>query len=315
MLGTGMSARSRISWQRALRSLSLAVLAVTLLAAGPPTPHAEDLTTTSRPLKEAAKAGNAQPVRFVLSSGKTVIGRIVSIGDDSLTIRRPSAGLITLPFAEITSVNIKAKDGGLMRGRIVRMADGAIGWLADSAAKPNQKAGLAVVDAEDLSESGGPLIPFDNVDLQGDDRLVDAIDEGEVAAETIAVKPVDVVTPKLVTPVEAELIRLSVTAEEASESDKLIYFHLTLSEPAPQSILIIYTMINGTAVAPGDYTHRQGVVVFETGQTQAVVATSLVNDDVAEGAESFAFFVTGDPATVTIEERKIAATINDDDSG
>ena len=46
-------------------------------------------------------------------------------------------------------------------------------------------------------------------------------------------------------------------------------------------------MIDGTAVAPGDYTHRQGVVTFEPGERQALVATTIVNDEAVEGAESF----------------------------
>ena len=311
-----MSARSRIGWRRALIPSSLAVLALTLLAAAPTSPYAEDLTIDAQPLREAIKAGKRQPVRFVLSNGKTVIGRVVTVGEDALTIRRPSAGLRSLPFAEIASVNIKMKSGDLMRGQITRMADGTIGWLADGTARPKPETELTDAKPEALSESGGPLIPLLDLAIQPEDGEVGATrDEGEIAAETIAVKPADVVTPKLVTPAKVEPIRLTETADEASESDKLIYFRLTLSEPAPQSVLIIYTMLNGTAVAPGDYTHRQGVVVFKPGETQAVVATSIVNDDVAEGAESFAFFVTGDPATVSIEERKIAATINDDDSG
>ncbi|MDH3661890.1 MAG: hypothetical protein OEU92_17980 [Alphaproteobacteria bacterium] len=286
-----------------------------LYAAGPSSPHAEDRIITAQSLEEAVKAGNAQPVRFVLSSGKTVIGRIVKIGDDALIIRRPSAGLVSLALADIVSVNIKTKDGGLMHGQITRMTDGAIGWLADDAAKSGAKTEIAEVAPETLSETGGPLIPLGNVDFQRDDGPAEAIEDADAAVQPIAVKPAEVVTPKLVTPIEADPIRLMVTADQAKESDKLIYFRLTLSEPAPRSILIIYTMIDGTATAPGDYTHRQGVVVFEPGQTQAVVATSIVNDETSEDAESFSFFVTGDPSAVIIEERKIAATIEDDDNG
>ncbi|MGI9510765.1 MAG: Calx-beta domain-containing protein [Geminicoccaceae bacterium] len=290
-----------------------ATLALMLCAAAPSSLHADEQAVDIRTLEEAVRAGSNQPTRFVLSSGKTVIGKVVKIGDDALIIRRPSAGLLTLSLAEIVSVNIKAEGGELMHGRIMRLADGAIGWLADDKVKPMPTIERADAASDALSESGGPLIPIEKTDLQAVDRSGSSIEGANAKTETIAVKPAEVVTPERVSPVDAGPVRLLVAADETSESDKLIYFRLSLSEPAPQAVLIIYTMINGTAVAPGDYTHRQGVVVFEPGQTQAVVATSIVNDDVAEGAESFSFFVTGDPAAVSIEERKVAAIIEDDD--
>ena len=259
---------------------------------------AEESAGTTQRLEEALKIGSSKSVRLVLLDGRTVIGRIVKVGSETLTIRRPSGGLRSIALSDITGLNIKMENGDVMRGRIVRMVDGGIGWVADDDAHLDQQ--TASVETEAKSESGGPLIRLDKEVL--DEAVVPiegSVDE-DVGVEAVAVKPADTdeavaVTPRAINPAESETIRLSVTADETSENDKLIYFRLTLSEPAEQSILVIYTMISDTAVAPGDYTHRQGVVVFDPGETQTVVATTIVNDDAVEGAESFVFFVTAGP--------------------
>lgn len=298
-----MSARWGHSRRGFLKPLALPALTLTLFAAAALPSHADEAPIGEQPLAKAIESGGAQPARFVLADGKTVIGRIVRINDEEVIIRRPSAGLLSLALADIVGVNIKTADGELLRGRVMKMADGGIGWVADGAPAPDTRLADVDPDTDVNQETGGPLIRFDDGTL----------DQVETPTETIAVKPADPVTPQSVNPAMSEPIRLSVTTEATRESDKLIYFRLTLSKPAEQSILIIYTMVNGTAVAPGDYTHRQGTVVFKPGQTQAVVATSIINDEVIEGAESFAFFITADPSAVIIDERKIAATIEDDD--
>ncbi|MGI9488531.1 MAG: Calx-beta domain-containing protein [Geminicoccaceae bacterium] len=302
MRGTEMLAKPRAGRKKGLTYAALPALAFIWLLAGPLLLHAEETAPAVQPLEEAIRAGGSKPARFVLVGGKTAIGRIVRIDQDALVIRRPSAGLLSLPFVDIVKVKIKAADGALILGQITRMPDGGIGWHADGDLASSAE--IAGVEADARHDKGGPLIRLDKV-----------IEDEEVDAETVDVKLTKLKAPGT-TPQSsrAPSVRLMVTADETSENDKLMYFRLTLSEPATRSIVIIYTMINGTAVAPGDYTHRQGVVVFEPGQTKAAVATSITNDTATEGPESFTFFVTGDPAAVAIEQRKITATIADDDS-
>ena len=287
-----------------------------LLASSDQKALADESAGTGQHLEEALAAGGSKSVRLVLLDGRTVIGRIVKIDSEMLTIRRPSGGLRAIASSDVVELNIKLADGAVRRGRIMRMADGKIGWTSDDEASPDLQ--TAGVETDVKADTGGPLIRLDK-DVLG--RAVAPIDDttGEnPEVEAVAVQPADVdepvvVTPKAVNPTGSGTISLSVTADETSEDDKLIYFRLTLSKPAEQSILVIYTMINDTAVAPDDYTHRQGVVVFEPGEIQTVVATSIVNDEAAEGAESFVFFVTADPSAVSINQRKVVATIEDDD--
>lgn len=257
-------------------------------------------------LEEAVQASGSKSVRFVMTDGRTVVGRIIKIESDALLIRRPSAGLLTLPLTDIAGVKIKSADGAFLLGRVAQMNDGGIGWIAEqeTAVKP-EVAGARIGVPTD---TGGPLVRLD-ADAAPEPAGREALDS---ETDMAALVPESDETPGE-NPFVDEAIRLEVTTSGASEIDELISFELTLSEPAPQPILIIYTMIDDTAKAPGDYSHGQGVVIFEPGETEATVTTSIIDDTAVEGPEDFQFFVTGDPASVTIEQRKIAATIEDDD--
>lgn len=306
MFGTKTSARSRCGRRRLrkIAPLTVPILAM-LFAFGQAQLLAEETSPLLLSLETALNTRSRQPARFVLTDGKTVIGRVVKISDDALTIRRPSARLQTLPLETIASLNIKENDGSLIHGRIVRMADGTVGWQADG--KSPSHTDFAGTGPDATMETGGPLIRLDTETQEQRDLLAGG------ATPTLAA-----VEPSTPTPNDANAkpnpVQLQITVDDANESDKFVYFRLTLSEPAPRSILIIYTMVNGSAVAPSDVRHRQGTIVFEPGQTHATVAVSIVNDETAEETESFGFFVTGDPSAVNINQRMVTATITDDDS-
>ena len=284
------------------------------------TPNAAETPPAPIALEQALAENAVGPARITLIGGDMIVGRVVKIDDETLTIRRPSGGLRTYQITDIVNLKIKMADGELVPGKLTRLANGELGWaaFADTAdpAEIRVAEGSAAVTA---LETGGPLVrlgddagsEFPEVQTEpagiaGEAELA-AIDQEEIAPSADG-------GPNAAKDETAGPIKLQVSVKSARESDKVMYFRLALSEPAPRSILIIYTMINGTAEAPGDYAHRQGTIVFETGQTQALVATSINNDELAEGPESFHFFVSGDPKAVVIENRQIAATIEDDDA-
>ncbi len=310
MRGTRKLAKLRAGREKGVELAALPALALMGLLAAPLPLQSSETAPAIQPLKEAIQAGHAKQARFVLASGKTIVGRLIKVDEGALLIRRPSAGLLSLPLPDIVQVKIKSANGELLSGKITRLPGDDVGWLADSDSDSSTTIADMEVDAK--SDKGGPLISLDHG--RNDGPVEPAIDQGsDVGASAVRLATVEEPTTFPVPDAASAPARLTVTADETSESDKLMYFRLTLSEPPTRSILIIYTMINGSAVAPGDYTHRQGVIVFEPGQTKATVATSITNDTATEGPESFTFFVTGDPKAVTIEQRKTTATIADDD--
>ena len=109
---------------------------------------------------------------------------------------------------------------------------------------------------------------------------------------------------------------LSIGPGEAVESAGVLRFPLTLSEPSARYVDVAGELVDGTAVAGADYGPDPfaGTVVF-VGDTTAWLDVPLVDDAVAEGAETFGFRLTLlngavlDPAVPPV----VTATITDDD--
>lgn len=70
-------------------------------------------------------------------------------------------------------------------------------------------------------------------------------------------------------------------------------FTISLSQAYAEDRTFTYRTHDGSAVAGSDYTARTGTVTFLAGQTEAVVAVNISNDNVAEAAESFFLSVQG----------------------
>jgi len=276
-----------------------------------PALHAAETLQTPIALEEALATKAVGPVRLTLVGGDVVIGRVVKVDDETLTIRRPSGGLRKFLISDIHALNIKMAGGKLVPGKITRLADGGLAWTASA------RTAVAESSATDQEETGGPLVRLD-VGLDADQSAALEDELGEAEVDVAAIEPADQPTPAAggsSKPGEASSgpVELEVIAEDTNEADEFFSFRLTLSEPATRSILVIYTMIDGTAKAPDDYAHRQGTVVFEPGEKELLVTTTIENDALAEGPESFQLFVSGDPKAVFIENRQIVATIEDDD--
>ena len=248
MRGTWMLAKPRAGREKGLKLAALPALAFVGLLAAPLPLHASETAPAVQPLKEALQAGGSKQARFVLTNGRTIVGRVIRANDDTLLIRRPSAGLLSLPLQDIVQVKIRSVNGELLSGKITQLPGDGVGWLADSDLADSTTIADIGVDAK--SDKGGPLISLG--DGRNDGPVEPAIDQGgDVEVSTVRLANVEEQPTTFPAPDAASApARLVVTAEEASESDELMYFRLTLSEPPTRSILVIYTMINGSAVAP-----------------------------------------------------------------
>jgi hypothetical protein len=298
----------------------LALLAISIPGFQPGITALYAAETNPKPvtLQEVLASQSVGPARLTLVDGSLAVGRVVKIDDDALTIRRPSGGLRVISLGHISELKIKTSSGDLIPGKITRLADGGLGWASLKA----MEADAAVASrGPDRLDKGGPLVKLDLDHSRPSNLERDRSAEAKAGPEIAALEPQDSVAPvvaglgELGSEATQLPLKLEISVEGASENDKLIYFRLTLSEPAPRSILVIYTMINGSAIAPDDYTHRQGTIVFQPGEKEALIATTIKNDDLSEGPESFQLFVSADPQTVVIDNRLVTATIEDDDSG
>ena len=91
-------------------------------------------------------------------------------------------------------------------------------------------------------------------------------------------------------------------------------FTVSLSAASTQTVTVVASTANGTAVAPGDYTARTGVTLtFAAGTTTQTFAVTTVNDTVVEPTETFNVNLTA-ATNATITDAQGVGTITDNDA-
>ena len=80
------------------------------------------------------------------------------------------------------------------------------------------------------------------------------------------------------------------------------------------SVTVVGITLDGTAVAPGDYTAVIGTLTFTSSMTEATVRVDITDDAVVEGAETFILELSS-TSDVVISTSRAVVTIEDDDSG
>ena len=103
------------------------------------------------------------------------------------------------------------------------------------------------------------------------------------------------------------------TTQEKEDAKKLV-FNLGLSGPVEQKVLLIYSTEDGTALAGSDYEAKRGSVVLQPGTTNTTVSVTLLDDDLAEGDETFELLVTSDLNLATVKVKRGLATILDNEA-
>jgi hypothetical protein len=91
-------------------------------------------------------------------------------------------------------------------------------------------------------------------------------------------------------------------------------FTVTLSHAARSTVSMKYATVNGTAVAPSDYTPKTATgLYFSAGQTSKTVSVALKPDVFGEPDETFDLVLSA-PAGVAIDDGQATATIVNDDA-
>jgi hypothetical protein len=123
------------------------------------------------------------------------------------------------------------------------------------------------------------------------------------------------VEPRFVTIVlrddEAPHVRASdvTVAENAGSAQVTLSTTLAHDEP----FYVVYTMNDGTAVTPADFTAIGGSVLFAPGQTEATITIPIINDTITEGDEWLALTFDDYGGYVTYERPFVRAIIVDDE--
>ena len=91
-------------------------------------------------------------------------------------------------------------------------------------------------------------------------------------------------------------------------------FTVSLSAASSQTVTVVASTANDSAVAPGDYTARSNVTVtFTPGTTTQTFAVTTINDTAVESTETFKVNLSS-PTNATISDSEGVGTINDNDT-
>ncbi|MDZ5458368.1 Calx-beta domain-containing protein [Azohydromonas lata] len=98
------------------------------------------------------------------------------------------------------------------------------------------------------------------------------------------------------------------------ESAGVVSFTVTLDRPATGNVSVHVATANGTALAGSDYTALSQTLLFSPGQTAKTVSVALINDAVAEGAETFDLVLSAPAGGVLAAPALGRATIGANDA-
>lgn len=102
--------------------------------------------------------------------------------------------------------------------------------------------------------------------------------------------------------------------EGNSAAPQQMIFSVTLSPASPDVVTVAYTTVDGTAVAPGDYTATNGILTFAPGQTSQPISVLILGDIIDEGASEQFTVQLANPTNAVLDKATGIGTILDDDT-
>lgn len=107
---------------------------------------------------------------------------------------------------------------------------------------------------------------------------------------------------------------LSINDVTVNEAAGTAVFTVTRVGPLASTISVGYATANGTAVAPGDYTAKTGVLTFNPNESSKTIEVAIVNDTFSEVSESFYVNLFNPTPGTALNDPQGVATIVDDDA-
>jgi hypothetical protein len=108
-------------------------------------------------------------------------------------------------------------------------------------------------------------------------------------------------------------VSISVDDVTRAEANGPATFAVSLAKASGKVVTVAYATADGSAVAGNDYSARSGTLVFLAGDTSKSVSVPLVDDDIAEGEETFAVTLSS-AVNASLADAEGVGTIVDDDT-
>jgi hypothetical protein len=119
-------------------------------------------------------------------------------------------------------------------------------------------------------------------------------------------------SPSEAAPVVPPVLAVNAPTDVAEDAGELVV-RLELSRPVDTPVTVIYSTLDGDALAGFDYRAKQGVLSLSWETLGSELRTTLLDDDQAERVETFYFFITTIPQNVAVTEKWTTVIIHDDE--
>lgn len=247
-----------------------------------------------------APAGAAE---FHLKNGEMLQGEVISANANALAIapERAALNLRLVPRSNITKVMVETEGSGSVEGRLHSWEDGVYA-VARGQDLVRIRAGR-VVAVTPIAAAGTSSLDPSDVD---DDKMISRPAERHIDHLAEPKSGVDAASPRLG-------LTIDVSAAAVIEGDSALLIEVTLSRSAEESIVLVFSTLDGTAVAGQDYVQDAGVITLSAGQTVVEQEIMLIDDDLVEGEETFELFLSVDPGVAELRKSYVTATIRDND--
>ncbi|HEX6112664.1 MAG TPA: Calx-beta domain-containing protein [Geminicoccaceae bacterium] len=105
------------------------------------------------------------------------------------------------------------------------------------------------------------------------------------------------------------ILAVKASADPPEPGARSMVFNIELSQPAKQTVVLIYGTVDGTAKAGEDYEAQQGMVTLAPGATTAEVQVPLIEGAQDEDEKRFELVLMADPKVADVVDRRVIATI------
>ena len=106
------------------------------------------------------------------------------------------------------------------------------------------------------------------------------------------------------------ILAVKASVDPPEPGARSMVFNIELSQPAKQTIVLIYGTVDGTAKAGEDYEAQQGMVTVAPGARSAEVRVPLIEGVPEDGEKRFELVLMADPKVAQVVDRRVIATIN-----
>ena len=109
------------------------------------------------------------------------------------------------------------------------------------------------------------------------------------------------------------ILAVKASVDPPEPGARSMVFNIELSQPAKQTIVLIYGTVDGTAKAGEDYEAQQGMVTVAPGARSVEVRVPLIEGAPEDGEKRFELVLMADPKVAQVVDRRVIATIDGGD--